>query len=136
MSASENSNTDVKFVTLDGIAIDMERDYGVSDRKLIQAATDELEKQNKIATLPLYWQTVEETPLLTGRKLRSVAPRYLLQLADVAQWQYERTQYSHRCRRQPTGRPREHRYFYLPRKSFPRQLVFGLYSLATFTSSL
>ena len=45
-----------QVVTLDAIATRMERKRGVSDRQLIEAAAEELERQKRIATLPLYWQ--------------------------------------------------------------------------------
>jgi hypothetical protein len=45
-----------QVVTLDAIAVMMDREHGVQDRALIEDATKELEAQGKIATAPLYWQ--------------------------------------------------------------------------------
>ena len=46
-----------QVVTLDAIAVKMEHDHGVTDRQLIQSATEELEAQGRILTPPLLWQT-------------------------------------------------------------------------------
>jgi len=46
-----------QIVSLDAIAVMMEREHGVNDRDLIEAATKELEAQRKITTAPLYWQS-------------------------------------------------------------------------------
>jgi hypothetical protein len=45
-----------QVVTLDSIAVMMEREYGANDRGLIEAATKELEAQNRTASAPLFWQ--------------------------------------------------------------------------------
>jgi hypothetical protein len=45
-----------QIVALDSIAVYMEREHGVDDRKLIEAATDELQVQQRIASAPLFWQ--------------------------------------------------------------------------------
>lgn len=49
-----------QVVALDSIAVYMEREHGVSDRKLIEAATDELQAQARITAAPLYWQREEK----------------------------------------------------------------------------
>ena len=46
-----------QVVSLDKIADKMEHDHGVTDRQLIQSATEELEAQGRILTPPLLWQT-------------------------------------------------------------------------------
>jgi hypothetical protein len=45
-----------QVVALDSIAFMMERDHGVKDRDLIEAATKDLEAQRRIISAPLYWQ--------------------------------------------------------------------------------
>jgi hypothetical protein len=45
-----------QIVSLDSIAVMMEREHGFKDRGLIEAATKELEAQGKITTALLYWQ--------------------------------------------------------------------------------
>jgi hypothetical protein len=45
-----------QIVALDSIAVYMDREHGVDDRKLIEAATDELQAQQRITSAPLFWQ--------------------------------------------------------------------------------
>jgi hypothetical protein len=45
-----------QIVALDSIAVYMEREHGIKDRRLIEAATDELLAQERITAAPLYWQ--------------------------------------------------------------------------------
>lgn len=45
-----------QVVALDSIAVYMEREHGISDRDLIEAATKDLEAKGRIVSAPLYWQ--------------------------------------------------------------------------------